>query len=79
MNDIIIKTSKFIVTKVTDELILKSKLEDKYIFWEEFNEGNCIVWFNTTDYTNKELVDSWNRAKQISVQATDMLLDKLIT
>lgn len=78
MDKIIVKTDKFIVTNVTDELLMKTSLEEKYIFWEEFNNGDCIVWFNTADYTNKELVDSWNRAKQISIQATELLVNKLI-
>ena len=58
MKDLIIKSDKLIVTKITDELLLTDKLDNKYIFWEEFDEAGVIVWFNTTDYTNKDLIDS---------------------
>lgn len=74
MNNIIVKSDKLIVTKITEELLLCDKLEGKYIFWEEFEEAGCIVWFNTTDYTNKDLVDSWNRVKTATINATNLLL-----
>lgn len=74
MNDIIVKSDKLIVTKITEELLLTDKLEGKYIFWEEFEEAGCIVWFNTTDYTNKDLVDSWNRVKTATINTTNLLL-----
>ena len=77
MGDIIVEADKFIVSKITDELLMKSSLEDKYIFWEEFNEGGCIVWFNTTDYTNKQLVDAWNTVKAVALQATDKIFEKI--
>lgn len=78
MKDLIIKSDKLIVTKITDELLLTDKLEDKYIFWEEFDEAGVIVWFNTTDYTNKDLIDSWNRVKTATINATN-LLERLVS
>lgn len=77
-NDIIIKSNKLIVTKITDELLITDKLDDKYIFWEEFDEAGVIVWFNTTDYTNKDLIDSWNRVKTATINATN-LLERLVS
>lgn len=77
MNNIIVESDKLIVTRVTDELLLTDKLEGKYIFWEEFEEAGVIVWFNTTDYTNKDLIDTWNRVKTATINATN-LLEKLI-
>ena len=74
MKDIIVKSDKLIVTKTTEELLLSNKIEGKYIFWEEFEEAGCIVWFNTTDYTNKELIDSWNRVKTATINTTNLLL-----
>lgn len=77
MNNIIVESDKLIVTRVTEELLLTDKLKDKYIFWEEFEEAGVLVWFNTTDYTNKDLIDSWNRVKTATINATN-LLEKLI-
>ena len=72
MKDLIIKSDKLIVTKITDELLLTDKLEGKYIFWEEFEEAGVIVWFNTTDYTNKDLIDSWNIVKTATINAINL-------
>lgn len=77
MNNIIVESDKLIVTRVTEELLLTDKLKDKYIYWEEFEEAGVLVWFNTTDYTNKDLIDSWNRVKTATINATN-LLEKLI-
>ena len=78
MKELIIKSDKLIVTKITDELLLTDKLEGKYIFWEEFGEAGVIVWFNTTDYTNKDLIDSWNRVKTATINATN-LFERLVS
>lgn len=78
MKELIIKSDKLIVTKITDELLLTDKLEGKYIFWEEFEEAGVLVWFNTTDYTNKDLIDSWNRVKTATINATN-LLERLVS
>lgn len=77
-NNIIIESEKFIVTRSTEELIMTSILKDKYIFWEDFEEAGVIVWFNTTDYTNKDLIDSWNRVKTATINATN-LLERLVS
>ena len=66
------------VTKITDELLITDKLDDKYIFWEEFEEAGVIVWFNTTDYTNKDLIDSWNRVITATINATN-LFERLVS
>ena len=78
MKDLIIKSNKLIVTKITDELLITDKLDNKYIFWEEFEEAGVLVWFNTTDYTNKDLIDSWNRVKTATINATN-LLERLVS
>ncbi len=78
MKDLIIKSDKLIVTKITDELLLTDKLDNKYIFWEEFEEAGVIVWFNTTEYTNKELIDTWNRVKTATINATN-LFERLVS
>ncbi len=78
MKELIIKSDKLMVTKITDELLITDKLDDKYIFWEEFEEAGVIVWFNTTDYTNKDLIDSWNRVKTATINATN-LFERLVS
>ena len=63
--NIVVELPTAIITESSDELLLTSKIKDKYIFWEEFKLGDqpCIVWFNTTDFSNKQLIDSWNNLK----------------
>ena len=63
--NIVVELPTAIITESSDELLLIDKIKDKYIFWEEFKLGDqpYIVWFNTTDFSNKQLIDSWNNLK----------------